>query len=171
MQLSPPPHPSRGDAFCMQPARGSRRSAHAEPQTSVRPPKFPDARPAQAGRDRVGVRGTRRAVLDECPNTFARRSVGVRSNCGARDLRRTLRGSAGVRRPIFVITLVPVSQRGGRRARVRRSSQASYHREGIPRPPFRKGWPDHRIHQQQQECSFAPRLSNEAGVCFCGQLI
>ncbi len=29
----------------------------------------------------------------------------------------------------------------------------------------------HRIHQQQQECSFAPRLSNEAGVCFCGQLI
>ena len=30
-------------------------------------------------KDRVGVRGTRRAVLDECPNTFARRSVGVRS--------------------------------------------------------------------------------------------
>ncbi len=29
----------------------------------------------------------------------------------------------------------------------------------------------HRIHQQQQECSFPPRLSNEAGVCFCGQLI
>ncbi len=29
----------------------------------------------------------------------------------------------------------------------------------------------HRIHQQQQESGFPPRLSNEAGVCFCGQLI
>ncbi len=95
MQLSPPPHPSRGNAFRMQPARGSRRSAHAEPQTSVRPPKFPDARPAQAGkRPRWGPRNAARR-FGRMPEYLRSPVSAFDRNCGARDLHRTLRGSAG----------------------------------------------------------------------------